>query len=190
MRYVKLKRIRSGFCIVGALAVLQVPCAAGDQRLDAADRSYRAGQHEQAGRIYSELARAGDPEAQFRLGMLYYLGRGVSEDEKQAFAWIERSAKQGQLDAQYRLATLYTLRHGVPGSTQDADVEAARWYFRAAARGHAEAQYTLALMFITGKGVQQSTAEAEKWMRRAAEQGFEAAVKFSDGATARPPLKK
>lgn len=150
-----------------------------DPQFDAAERNYRAGRYAQAAKLYRELAEAGLPQAQLRLGMLHYLGRGVKEDERQAFDWVERAARAGDLEAQYRLATLYTLRHGVPPSVEDPDIEAARWYFAAAARGHAESQYALALMFITGKGVAQSQEEADKWMRRAAAQGFEPARGFA-----------
>lgn len=94
------------------------------------------------------------------------------------------------MDAQYRLATLYTLRHGVPAGTEDPDIEAARWYFSSAARGHAEAQYALALMFITGKGLERSPEEADKWMRRAAAQGLEAARTFGDAKPAAATPRK
>lgn len=164
--------------------------ALADPRLDAAERNYRAGRYAQAGKLYRELAEAGNPQAQLRLGMMHYLGRGVREDERQAFDWVERAAKAGELEAQYRLATLYTLRHGVPPELEDPDVEAARWYFSAAARGHAEAQYALALMFITGKGVAQSQEEADKWMRRAAAQGLEAARGFAVPKQAASPPRK
>ncbi len=189
LRYIKPSWGRA-WMLIFLIAVFGCELALADTRLDAADRSYRAGRYVQAGKLYRDLAESGDPQAQFRLGMLHYLGRGVREDERQAFDWFQRAAKAGNIDAQYRLATLYTLRQGLPADTDDADIEAARWYFSAAARGHAEAQYALALMFITGKGVEQSPEEAEKWMRRAAAQGLEGARSFGSTKSPPPPPKK
>ena len=45
-----------------------------------AQSAYDNGQFEEARRIWVPLAEAGDPEAQFRLGLLFDLGQGVPKD--------------------------------------------------------------------------------------------------------------
>ena len=44
-------------------------------------------------------AKAGQPDAQYAIGYMYYYGQGVIENRKKAFYWIERAANGGQPDA-------------------------------------------------------------------------------------------
>jgi TPR repeat protein len=44
-------------------------------------------------------AKAGNPDAQYAIGYMYYYGQGVLEDRKQARHWINLAAKAGQPDA-------------------------------------------------------------------------------------------
>jgi TPR repeat protein len=44
-------------------------------------------------------AKAGQPDAQYAVGYMYYYGQGVIENRKKAFYWIERAANGGQPDA-------------------------------------------------------------------------------------------
>ena len=41
------------------------------------------------------LAEQGDAQAQFTLGAMYYNGRGVPQDYKQAVKWYRLAAEQG-----------------------------------------------------------------------------------------------
>ena len=52
------------------------------------------------------LAEAGDAEAQNNLGLMYFNGRGVAQDEAEAVAWYRRAAEQGFANAQYNLGAL------------------------------------------------------------------------------------
>ncbi len=45
--------------------------------------------------IFSDLARRGNPTAQYDVGVFYLNGLGVQKDEKQAFYWLEKSAALG-----------------------------------------------------------------------------------------------
>lgn len=180
-KLIDIKRIRlraTRIAAASALCTLATIAAAQSGDLAQAEAALQARRFDEAARILGPLAAGGDPVAQLRLGTLHYLGRGVPEDEGKAFDWTSRAARHGLRDAQFQLAKMYTFRHGVPASEVDPDLQAAIWYFRSASQGHAEAQYSLGLMFMIGKGVEQNMAEAGKWMRRAAEQGFEAARAF------------
>jgi len=74
--------------------------------------------------LWLPLARAGDPTAQFNVGVLYEKGLGVDASATDAAQWYLKAAEQGDLGAQYALAVLYESGIGVAK-----DVDAARrWY--------------------------------------------------------------
>lgn len=139
--------------------------------LEAGIVAMRGKDYPAAVRLLEPLARAGNAQAQVRMGLLYYHGHGVRESDLEAKRWFERAARQGNADAQFHLGNMYA--YGLVEFRADADVDqqAAQWYFQAARQGHADAQYSLGILFLTGKGVVQSRDEALKWIRRAAEQG-------------------
>lgn len=132
-------------------------------------------------RLLEPLARAGNAQAQLRLGLLYFHGHGVRESDADAMRWFERAARQGNAEAQFQLGNMYAygLAEAAPGV--DVDRQAAQWYFEAARQGHADAQYSLGILFLTGKGVVQNPQEALKWIRRAAEQGHADAQAYLRG---------
>lgn len=53
-----------------------------------------AGEQEAAGRYWKIAARAGHPEAQWRVGYACYKGTTGSSDSEDALLWISRAAKQ------------------------------------------------------------------------------------------------
>ena len=79
---------------------------------------------------YRESAEHGDAEAQYQMGGLYRLGKGVARDYAEAEGWYRRAAEQGHAEAQYWIGRLY---EGGLGVEQD-DSEAAEWYGKAAGR--------------------------------------------------------
>jgi TPR repeat protein len=89
------------------------------------------------------LAKAGNADAQHLLGLMYYMGRGVQRDYKQAFAWHYKAALQGKADAQYVIGAMYYQGNSVP---QDQKL-AVGWFRKAAEQGHPEAQHALGLMY-------------------------------------------
>ncbi len=112
-----------------------------------------------------EQAKAGDMEAQYKLGYDYYLGKGVALDYVQAAIWWKKAAEQGYADAQNNLGVLYNSGKGVPQSY----TEAYFWQNLAAARASAERQAQFAknrddsaskLWLLSRLGVQRRAA---KW---------------------------
>ncbi|MGZ8321479.1 MAG: tetratricopeptide repeat protein, partial [Telluria sp.] len=89
------------------------------------------------------LARSGHADAQHLLGLMYYMGRGVARDYKQAFSWHHKAAQQGKADAQYVVGAMYYTGNAVPQDQK----EAVSWFRKAAEQGHAEAQHALGLMY-------------------------------------------
>ncbi len=53
----------------------------------------------QAAQWYLKAARAGNVEAQYRVGLMYLDGLGVTEDGYAGFDWISRAAMHGHPDA-------------------------------------------------------------------------------------------
>ncbi len=118
-------------------------------------------------------AEQGDANAQFALGLTYYVGVGVEHDKTEAARWYRLAAEQGYAMAQHNLGLMYARGEGVE---QD-HTEAARWYRLAAEQGDANAQFLLGMMYYQGEGVGQDHTEAARWYRLAAEQG-DAAAQF------------
>jgi TPR repeat protein len=138
-----------------------------------------------------QLANQGDVEAQYKLGVSYYNGEGVTQDYVEAMKWFrlaagaqstdvkkstevmgtEQQASEGNLIAQYDLGVRYATGRGVP---QDY-AQAVKWFRLSADQGFSFAQYNLAVMYANGRGVPQDYAQAVKWYRLAADQGHTSA---------------
>ena len=66
----------------------------------------KSGDFATALREWTPLAKQGDANAQFNLGLMYDNGTGVLQDYKTAVKWYRLAAKQGNAFAQYRLKGL------------------------------------------------------------------------------------
>ena len=105
--------------------------------------AYNAKNYSRALKEITPLAKAGHADAQHLLGLMYYMGRGVARDYRQAMHWHRKAADQGKPDAQYVVGAMY-----YTGNAVDTDPkQAVSWFRRAAEKGHAEAQHALALMY-------------------------------------------
>ena len=154
---------------------------------------------EHAVALYREMAEHGDALAQYKLGCCYYHGDGVGCDYQEAVKWLLQAAEHGNAAAQNSLGNCYRFGHGVDkdyaeamkwylkaaeqgytraqlnlgemyekglGVVQDR-AEAMKWYHKAANRS-ARAQSRLGQMYEEGLDV----VEAERWYRKAADQGY------------------
>ena len=57
--------------------------------------AYKSGDYATALREWTPLAKQGDADAQYNLGVMYEKGRGVPKDDKTAVKWYRLAAKQG-----------------------------------------------------------------------------------------------
>lgn len=172
-----IRVITLAFLLGAGSSVAQAPAdSLAESRAAFARRDYQ-----RSFQLLLPLARAGNPEAQVRLGHMYYHGQGVREDDAEAFIWFQRAALVGYAEGQYQLANMYAFGFGVPRDETDPDRAAARWYFEAARQEHPEAQYSLGILFFAGKGVMRSDDEALVWFRRAANLGHRDAQRFIEG---------
>ncbi len=156
----------AGLALIAALCAgftlgLTAPAWAG---FDEAVAAYQRGDYATAIREARPLAKQGNANAQFFLGLMYRKGHGVPQDYAEAMKWYRKAAEQGDAGAQYNLGVMY--RNGL-GVTQDY-AEAVKWYRKAAEQGDAEAQLSLGLAYGLGQGVPQDLAQAHMWLNLAA----------------------
>ncbi|SHG55839.1 tetratricopeptide repeat protein [Massilia sp. CF038] len=105
--------------------------------------AYNAKNYARALKEITPLAKAGSPDAQHLLGLMYYMGRGVARDYAQALVWHRKAAEQGKADAQYVVGAMYYTGNAVAIDHK----LAVYWFRRAAERGHPDAQHALGLMY-------------------------------------------
>lgn len=82
--------------------------------LSEANRVYDTGDYEKSAKLYSPLAKEGNAEAQYVLGMMYRAGRGVPHDYTEARKWYLLAAEQGHPIAQFYLGWMHAGGKGVP----------------------------------------------------------------------------
>jgi TPR repeat protein len=153
-----MKKLTATFCLTLTLLLgsVSMSWSADFQKgLTAYDR----GDYATALREWKPLAEQGVPDAQYKLGQLFYDGKGVSSDRKTAAMWFLRAAKLNNVDAQYKMGTLFSLGWGVPQNAGSA----ATWYTRAAEQGHPRAQNQLGMMYEIGEGVIENEKTAVTW---------------------------
>lgn len=106
-------------------------------------------------------------EVQNTWGLIYYYGKGVTQNYEEAVKWFRKAAEQGHAGGQCNLGDMYEAGHGVSQNYE----EAVKWYRKAAEQGDARGQCNLGDMYILrGNGIEDHQ-KAMKWYRTAAEQG-------------------
>lgn len=125
------------------------------------------------------LAEKGDADAQFRAGLMYYMGQGVPRDYPEALGWFMKAARQSNPYAQYNVGYMVEKGEGTPQNY----VEAAKYYRQAAERGNQLAQYTIGYMYEKGRGVLPDEVQALMWYNLAAIQGEAKAKAARDRVT-------
>ena len=88
---------------------------------------------------YLEPAKNGEPDAQYKMGEMYFWGCGVPQDNVMAAYWYKKGADSGDARAQADYGWLFLRGRGVE---QD-DAQAIYWLQKAADQGNPSAQYIL-----------------------------------------------
>ena len=128
--------------------------------LNDAQDAYASGNYAKAFELYTQLVKKGDDKVQLSLGVMYYIGQGVTQSYTNAAKLFERSAKQGNVLAQNILGEMYDEGLGVPQDYKTA----AKWYRLAAEQGDPNGQYNLGLMYVRELGVPQDYIQGYMWM--------------------------
>lgn len=126
------------------------------------------GSYEQAFYELLPLAEAQDAAAQYLVGGLYLIGKGVPQDPNEARKWLARAAQNGHAEAAMALGDM-AARGFFAGKPDPA--QALVWYRRAAEQGVAAAQNNLGIAMAAGKGTSRDLKGALHWLERAARQG-------------------
>jgi TPR repeat protein len=115
------------------------------------------------------LAEHGNAEAQYHLGMAYWVGEGVDKDVSKAVAYFEHAAANGDPLGAYKLGCLYD------GQDRIMDRDAAKALtFKLVA---ANAGYALAQQDVASLYAERSEYDlALKWLEKAARQGTTGAL--------------
>ncbi|MBQ7854863.1 MAG: SEL1-like repeat protein [Muribaculaceae bacterium] len=109
-----------------------------------------------------KLAKSGDAQAQYEVGMDYLEGNGVKKNSETAAKWLNLAQTQGHKKARTKLLSFYSK-----------ELE------KLAKNGDAQAQYEVGMDYLEGNGVKKSSETAAKWFYKAKLQGHEdAKIKY------------
>lgn len=169
------KRLRASLIAL----LLAAAAASAAAPLDGAIAAYERGDYQAAFPPLLALAQRGEPTAQVYVGLMYYNGQGVGEDDASSFDWFRRAAEQGDAEGQFQLGFMYLYGFGVPAEIPHPEQEAARLFLQAAEQGHAEAQFNLGLMLLAGSGVVRDETAGMHWIEQAAANGDPGARRFT-----------
>lgn len=148
--------------------------------LKKARKAYRNANYDRALKYFRRASDDGNVVADWYLGHMYRIGRGVKRDDAVAFSYYNRVAEQYDpeesdknrmriiVDAMVRLADYQ--RRGVSGAGIKSNPNAAaRTYLKVATvYGHPEAQFALGVMNIHGEGMKANPQQGLKWLMSAA----------------------
>ena len=95
--------------------------------------AFNKGDYTTAAKEWRQLAEAGEPEAQFNLGLLFLDGHGVPQSPVEAANWFRRAAEQDYTQAQHNLGAMYGSGQGVKRDY----IQAYKWLNLCAAKGNA-----------------------------------------------------
>lgn len=117
-----------------------------------------------------QRANAGDAAAMLEVGMRYYRGRGVAEDDAIAAYWFYKAAEAGSPEGMHRVGVMFYYGYG---TDQNRDA-AMTWFQRSADAGYREALFFMGINSRDGtNGVTRSAQKAQQLLYQAAEAGFE-----------------
>lgn len=128
------------------------------------NRAWGAKDYTQAAAWYKKAAEAGFGQGMENLAVLYRDGKGLEQNQQQAYHWFAKAAKLGSITAMNQA-----------GLTAASERTAFRWYKKAAGAGHAWGMFNLGGMYKDGRGTDQDWEKAYEWFVKAAENGIEAA---------------
>jgi TPR repeat protein len=143
-----------------------------------ARRATREDEHYLANLYWRILARNGDREAAFRLGVYYDQHGHTDADARRAVYWYRQAAMAGEIHAQHNLGVAYANGKGVAMNMR----HAVKWWTRAARLGNPDSQYNLGIIYAQGEfGIKRNIALAKHWWHEAAQHG-DAMAQFNLGA--------
>jgi TPR repeat protein len=89
----------------------------------------------EASEVCASMAKKGDSNAQFALGVMYYQGSGMMSDLSKAQKWMRKAAQQNNKQGQYNLGIMLANGHGSSANL----VEAYAWLKISSENGYSAA---------------------------------------------------
>lgn len=120
------------------IIILLTSCTENDPR-----KAFQKGDYEHAFELWKPLAEQDDLDAQYFLGLHYYLGLGTIRNQSRAKKWFEKAAVHGHPDAQLSLGTMYQNGESVPQNFSTAY----KWYYASAMQGNTQAPKKINMLF-------------------------------------------
>ena len=120
-----------------------------------ADAEIKAENYPEAIKWYRKSAEQGLPNAILKLALCYDQGQYIEEDKAVAAKWFRKLAEMQDVTGQYKV---YSKHYP---------------FEKEATHLQSIAQYCLGLSYLNGEGVEKNIEEAKKWIRLAAEKGYE-----------------
>jgi len=107
-------------------------------------------------------AKAGDAEMQFKLGMMYEVGDGVTQNYIEAVKWYLMAAELAYVQAQLQLGLMYDLGRGIPQNY----VLAHMWYNIAGITSSAKAVRLRDMLaeHMSAEQIAEAQKLAKEWM--------------------------
>ncbi len=128
-------------------------------------------------------AQKGNADAQFKLGCLYSVGKGVDKNDELALKWIKKSAQNNHKNAQKVLKEYYESNpkdeKKVLKSKSKNDNKTALYkgFIEKSKRGDAKYQLIVSMMYYLGEGVPKNDKLSFEWLKKSAENNNKEAQK-------------
>lgn len=123
--------------------------------------------YEEAVRLLTVAAKAGEDCAQQMLGICYLLGRGTIKNPTEAVNWLRKAVNQGERFAQYQLGECYLNGWGTERNVD----EAFALFKKSAEKNTTRSLYLMGYCYEKGLGVPSNLENALEWYRKAAQHG-------------------
>ena len=107
--------------------------------------------------LYYMFAEQGNTAAQYNLGLIYYYGSILPEDNNKALKWFLKSAANGYTDSFYRIARIYQIKK---------NKKAIEWFIKAADAGDYYADYKLGYIYFEGDNIQKDLNKSIKHFQK------------------------
>lgn len=158
--------MRKAICLnVAASCVLLAGCMVPNTYYDPTDpyayglRWYDRGRYDMAAQYWDPLVEKGDCDAEYRIGLMYSLGRGKPQDNDKAMALWRKAANANHPKAQGAMGDLYyqnasIVYHHCKGCGIEKDLAQAYFWYRLlekSARYDAEKKYAAMVLQLIGK---------------------------------------
>lgn len=147
--------------------------------LQQAKAASKNGQVEVYKKLLFQSAAMGYPEAQYQLGLTILHSPSFPDYKAEAMKWLAKAANQNHKKAQFNLAIGYMTGMGVEKSPSIM----LEWLNKSINNGYPKAYYILGSLYLQGAaGVERDEEKGYSLVKKAAEMGYEDAIRFfSDG---------